>query len=275
MCLLHAVLAVITLGIGNVSLQGSMFQTSIRFEVWVDGVFRDASGLSESELQSSRSYRLVPYFERAGGLPVTALTALFFGLTAFFHLGNGALWSDFYIRELTRCRTPLRWLEYAITAPLMYVLIVYGLGVRDWNTLVLGGTLISITMPFGYWVELLARPLAPDRWSRPLRRRLYPYALGHAPQASAWLVVIVGFYDSFGYDPDKIPAFVHAILWSEVVLFFSFGLASLVAQAGRPSQFYRGEILFQLLSLVSKAVLGLLLLVYVLRLDDVQEVYER
>jgi hypothetical protein len=125
-------------------------------------------------------------------------------------------------------------------------------------------------MPFGYWTERIARPASPDAWARPLRVRLAPWALGHVPQAVAWAAVLVQYYDG-DIDP---PAFVDAILWGELVLFSSFAGASLLSQLAPPRLFYRGEIAFQVLSLVSKGLLGGLLLTNVLMLSTFDEIYE-
>ena len=67
---------------------------------------------------------------------------------------------------------------------------------------------------------------------------------------------------------------MYVILWAELALFFSFGLGSLVSQLAPPRYFYRGELLFQVLSLVSKGLLGGLLLSQVLMLSRFEEAYD-
>ena len=59
------------------------------------------------------------------------------------------------------------------------------------------------------------------------------------------------------------------------MLFFAFGAATLVAQCGPPDRFYRGELVFQLLSFVSKGALGGLLLGNVLVRSRFEEAFER
>jgi len=132
--------------------------------------------------------------------------------------------------------------------------------------------LIAITMPFGYWVEVGARPRSPDCWNKPLCDRLMPWFLGHIPQVAVWLIIIMQFYDGTETS-ERTPTFVHAILWGELVLFSSFAAASLVSQIWPPKFFYRGELIFQVLSLVSKGLLGALMLAFVLMLSSFEEVY--
>ena len=214
-----------------------------------------------------------PIYVDAGTLPYTVIVALFFALSCLFHALNATVLRPFYLSQLERCYTPTRWVEYFFSAPLMIVAIGYALGIRDRSLLWTIATLVAITMPFGYWVEVVARPCpCLDAWTQPLSIRLFPWIVGHVPQLVAWLVIILQFYD--GADPDdKAPDFVHVILWSELVLFFSFGLASLWSQLTTPRYFYQGELLFQFLSLASKGLLGGLLLSNVLMLSRFEDLY--
>ena len=65
-----------------------------------------------------------------------------------------------------------------------------------------------------------------------------------------------------------IPSFVYVILWVELVLFFSFGFVALAQLLLPPKHFWRGELAFQVLSLVSKGLLGILLISNVLVLSS-------
>ena len=269
---IHALLCVVTLTAGNAALTVPVYRTSLDFQVYnaTDGTFVSQRGKAVED--EGDAWRLVPYYEARGSLAVTVATAAFFLLSAGFHVGNAFVWRAFYLDALADCRSPTRWIEYFFSAPLMFVLIAYGLGVRGRTELVQGATLVAITMPFGYWTELLARPASLDAWRAPLRVRLAPWALGHVPQTVAWAGVILQFYDN-GWDLSKVPAFVHAILWAELVLFFSFGGAALLAQLAPPRHFARGEVAFQALSLASKATLGVLLLWNVLMLSRFDDIY--
>jgi hypothetical protein len=256
MAAFHAVLAGTTLAVGKVGLAVPVYRT----------------GLDFVEYGSGQAWDLIPVHVRAGGLPLTVLAALFFLLSSAFHLLNCTLLRRFYLRELARCRTPTRWVEYTLSAPVMMLIIAYSLGVRERNVLLAVAALTASTMPFGYWVEREGRPASLEEWSRPLRERLLPWLLGHIPQLAAWAIILLQFFDS-GFDPvDRAPWWVHLILWAELLLFLSFGVASVLSQAGPPRLFYRGELLFQVLSLVSKGLLGVVLLANVLmrsRFDDV------
>ena len=248
----HLALLVTTLAAGNLGLGAPLYKTQLDF-VRLDANCSTCTG-----------WMLVPHYARAGTLPLTWLVALFFALTSAFHFGNAFFWREFYLSQLERCYTPTRWIEYFLSAPVMIVLIGFTLGVRDRSMLIALAALVATTMPFGYVVEAFARPLSETAWDTPLWWQLLPWAIGHVPQLAAWLIILLQFHDS-RYDPDDITtSWVYGILYVEVILFFSFGVASAVSHWGTPRHYYRGEILFQVLSLVSKGLLGGLLLANVL-----------
>ena len=226
-----------------------------------------------NESDASAGWDLTPLYVRApGGLPLTPLVASFFLLSSLAHLLNATLLRRFYLDQLERCYTPTRWVEYFFSAPLVQLLVAVSLGVRDRSLLIAMVALIAITMPFGYWVEMIGRPRSAKAWQRPLCQRLFPWVLGHVPQVAAWGLLLAHFYASD--QRQRIPAFVHAILWGELVFFFSFGVASLLGQVRPPDRFYESELLFQVLSLVSKGFLGGILLVNVLMLSSFDDLYE-
>tara|TARA_B110000046_G_scaffold182101_1_gene215448 strand:- start:709 stop:1638 length:930 start_codon:yes stop_codon:yes gene_type:complete len=259
MALFHATLAVTTLALGKWELRVPVYKTGLDFV---------------ERQPPSVGWDLIPVYVEAGSLPFTLLVALFFALTGLAHLLNATLWRAWYLHELARCRTPTRWLEYAVTAGLMMLLIAYTLGLRERALLACVAVLVSVTMPFGYWVEVVSRPASPDAWAQPLTYRLFPWFLGNVPQATAWGVVVLQFYTSALTASDRAPAFVHAILWSELLLFFSFGFVSLGTQLAPPRRFYQGELAFQVLSLGSKGLLGGLLLANVLMRSRFEEIFE-
>lgn len=255
MVLFHSILAAVTLGAGRTDLKVQTYKTVLTFQR------RNGTG-----------FDLIPRHEPDGFLYLTILTATFFVLSALFHLLNATLLRRLYIGELQRCRTPTRWIEYTLSAPIMMLLIAYSLGLRERMLLLAVAALIATTMPFGYWIETRSRPVSLKAWATPLSHRLLPWWLGHIPQVAAWTIVIVQFYG--GIDSDSpVPWFVYVILWVEFVLFFSFGVASLLSQWSTPDRFYRGELLFQVLSLVSKGLLGILLLSNVLMLSRFDDVF--
>jgi hypothetical protein len=262
MSLFHATLCAVTLVAGNRELSVPLYKTVIDF------VVRDPA------LGNDAGWDLVPAYRESGALALTWLVAAFFFISSLFHFLNATLLRAYYLRELAQCRTPTRWIEYFFSAALMMALIAYTLGVRERGVLLSATVLVATTMPFGYWTEAIARPASPDEWTEPFAYRIVPWVIGHVPQVTAWFLVVLQFYDGVADTNDVVPWFVHLILWGELLLFFSFGFVQLYAQAMPPKFYYRGELAFQTLSLVSKGLLGLLLLTNVLMLSRFEEIYE-
>ena len=192
MALFHAGLAATVLLVGNRELTVPLYRTVLNFTYTTNQTDED-----------DRAWELIPQFERGGDLPFTALTAAFFLLSALFHTLNATLLRGYYLRMLADCYTPTRWIEYSLSAPVLFALVAYAMGVRDRALLIALCTLVAVTMPFGAWVEVHARPATPYAWRAPLWWRLLPRAIGHVPQLAAWGLVVLQFYT--GQDADRAP----------------------------------------------------------------------
>lgn len=251
MSLFHFSLMCLTFFVGDVSLSVPLWENGVGLNTNGSGTGFLAPSLSRSDLS----------------FPLTVSTALFFFLSAFFHFGNAALWYDAYTRLLRRKVSPFRWGEYFLSATTMILLISVVSGVLDVSRLVLIASLIATTMTFGLVTELVSIPSpCEDEWTSPLSLRLVPHLLGYIPQITAWVEIMRTFYSSSG-EGGGPPAFVYAIVWIELLLFFSFGFIQLYVLLRPPSHYERGEYMYQVASLVSKGTLGVILLTNVLFLS--------
>ena len=258
MFLFHTLLAFVTLFFGNVDLKAPLYKTDMNFTI---------------QQNTTPAWDLVPTYEYANvDFYFTVITSIFFIISAVFHLGNATLWKHFYFAELQECRVPTRWIEYFFSASVMMLLLAYGAGIRDVMLLVAVASLVATTIPFGHWTEVCARPKNLDEWTLPLSQRLLPYALGHFPQIVAWGIVLFSVYDES--DIERIPSFVLIIIWSQLLLFFSFGMVQLWQQSSKPRAYVKGEVAYQFLSLISKGVLGGLLIANVLVLSNYNEIFD-
>ena len=267
MFLFHTAFASMTLVMGNGELRAPLYRTELTFV---------RKNMSDPNVDvNSPNFELVPKYVESGYLPLTILVSVFFFLSAFAHFGNAVLWRKFYEYELERCRVTTRWIEYFFSAPLMILLVGYNAGVREYLLLFSLAGLIASTMPFGYITELLAEPASESTWTRSVGYRVVSHLLGYIPQMVAWLVILINFYeeDTGGVDQSP-PAFVYVIIWLQLILFFSFGVVQVVQIMLPPNVFYKGEIAYQWLSLISKGLLGSLLLANVLVLGSFEEIYQ-
>ena len=192
MTLFHSGLVALTLILGNRDLSVPIFKTDIEFR-YTDNETEVASGSDDS-----RPWELYPVYKEGGTLPLTWLVALFFMLSAFFHLLNATILRKYYLSNLAECLSPTRYTEYTFSAAVMQLLIAYTLGVRERMLIVSAAVLVGITMPFGYWTEMIARPSGPDTWEKPFMVRIFLWVIGYIPQVTAWIIVIWNFYDEDG-----------------------------------------------------------------------------
>lgn len=206
----------------------------------------------------------------ASPLPYRQLAVLFSLLSCFFHFGNAFLWRRVYYGFLEQARNPVRWLEYGLSAPCMFICLAWPAGMSHKATLATSAVLIAVTMAFGDLAEDANRP-APqsDTWAEPLMwKRLKAHALGWVPQSVAWytLLDVFSFTLSQGPDGDEArgpPEWVQALGVIQLLLFSSFGIVQFVLiRFGRPSHYVYGEYAYNLLSLVSKGTLSVMLVGY-------------
>lgn len=116
-----------------------------------------------------------------------------------------------------------RWLEYAISAPVMFAIICILSGIREVYLLVALAGLISTTMSFGQFQDVLFR--------NNLEKYFYiqPFWEGFWPFAIAWSIVICEFFRAVLNAGRPIPSFVYAIIWVLLVLYSAFAMVQYVA----------------------------------------------
>ena len=266
MAVLHTCLAITTIVVGNRSLAPPLYATDVDF---VENVNRTADDIRRGVPR----FELVPNVVQVGSFPLTWLVFAFFACSSVGHSGNAFVWRKFYERQLAQCLAPTRYIEYALSAPIMFVLISFTAGIRLYEPLVALAVLISTTMAFGYLGDLLARPDADaSAWALPFGQRMFPFAVGFLPYAGAFSVLFASFYDQSA-SADRAPWFVHVVIWVQFALFSTFAIVPIVQQSRAPRFYYQGEIAFQVLSLASKATLGILFLVNVLVLGSFAEAF--
>lgn len=198
-------------------------------------------------------------------LPMTWLVAIFFFLSAFFHFGNAILWWKYYISYMEEQQSPFRWMEYTLSASVMILIVSYSAGIRIDIDLLMVFVLIATTMFFGHLTEVInKKSKTEDKWVLPLGQRLTPHIMGYLPQIAAWFVIVYMFMSNSG----NAPAFVAAIIWTELALFFSFGFVQLFVLLRPPSKYVQGEIAYQTLSLLSKGLLGVIMMINVIFLGS-------
>ena len=170
-------------------------------------------------------------------------------------------------------------------------------GLVDDFLLLCGFVLISATMHYGFFAEELCRPMydsvsgKPTVWIKARDRpdtlflnwipclapfeRLFPNLLGWLPYSTIWFIFVFQFLSNATDEETgrSAPAFVWAILGSQLVLFSCFGFVSIVNLSWYtgPSFFYWSEFTYVLLSFIAKGALGAILILSVLIFSSFEE----
>lgn len=251
-------------------ITGSQFRTLFRLNV-AAAVFQGASaaaifGLIDGGDTAYPFYTNYPLPSGNEGKPIFGpdskvafnlnvgwLSGVFLALSAIDHLLVCTCFKSVYERGLSKNYNVFRWIEYALSASLMRVLVGILSGVTDLHMQFLQFGLTAVTMLFGLVFELENKK---NRLSAHDKIRWYLYWLGFIPHVFSWTVVLAFFFYSLSTgDP---PGFVYAIIFIIFFLDLSFavvlGLQWLAKGCFRP--YVNGEIAFIILSFTSKNLLA-------------------
>lgn len=173
-------------------------------------------------------------------------------LSAFFHF-VAVIFRQFYKRNVSEGVNILRWVEYSISAPIMIVVIALVNGVTSLQTLILIFFTMSTVMLIGYVQELF------DSNRYPTNVRITPHLIGWIPYICVWIVIFITFGTSVMNSPSKPPEFVYAIVFTLFFLFTTFGINQLLYIVGSVQSYQTSEIVYVVLSFVSKLTLSWIL----------------
>jgi len=188
-----------------------------------------------------------PELEELFSYPLGPAVALFSLLSAFFHLLVASPWGwPRYQRELAARRNRFRWVEYALSASLMIVLIAGLTGVTDVVALLALFGVNAAMILFGWLMETERDPGPGVDWT--------PFVFGCLAGAVPWIGI--GVY-LIGAGSD-VPGFVYGIFVSLFAFFNCFALNQWLQYraVGRWSDYLHGERTYIVLSFVAKSALA-------------------
>lgn len=161
--------------------------------------------------------------------------------------------------DVPRLSYKFRWIEYAISAPLMLVLIAILCGLHELYQLIMLAGLMATVMIFGWYGDRayeFQSQGSPTVWP-------HPTYMGFIPYLFAWGCVIASFYQVLSQAQQKPPQFVYYVVIIMFVFYSLFGITQLYFLIWRHTedallnvQTYDGTL--HLLSVCSKLTLALL-----------------
>lgn len=187
----------------------------------------------------------------AFSLNVGWLTGVFLGLSALDHLLVCTIFKGPYEKGLSNHYNIFRWIEYALSASLMRIIVGLLSGVTDLHTMVLQFGLTATTMIFGLVFELENRERRNSQ-----HVKWYLYWIGFIPHIFSWSVILGYFF--YSLSKGSPPAFVYSIIFIIFILDLMFPvILGLQWNAKRCFRSYvNGEIAFIILSFTSKNLLA-------------------
>ena len=252
------------------------------------GVLANFTGTPEDEVP-------VAVLVQSGSIHTGAATAGFFALSALAHglwvatAGSRFLYTKLF-GWLDDSFAPLRWLEYSLSAPLMFFILSAISGGRNEAELSQGFLLISVTMSFGYLQELFSRAEPGSNGARWVGQRddnrfanyvyrMQPFVIGLFPYFGAWANLIALYIrtlqdvDELYGDrvDDVVPSFILLAVWTTFLTFSSFTFVQLFYQYFAPRYYWQTEPWYCILSATSKSCLGAILLANVLVLSSAED----
>jgi hypothetical protein len=176
--------------------------------------------------------------------------ALFFGLSAFFHLlvSSRSLFPK-YAAGLRRNQNIFRWVEYSLSSSVMIFLIAQLNGISDYAALLaLFGVNVSMIL-FG-WLQ--------EKYTQPGDGQWLPFIFGCIAGIVPWLIVVIQLLSPGGPADSSAPGFVYGIVISLFVFFNCFALVQYkqYRAKGKWANYLRGEKTYIILSLVAKSLLA-------------------
>lgn len=184
-------------------------------------------------------------------LPFAQLIALFFFLSAGFHLLVATIRKNQYQDELKQGINRFRWYEYSISASIMMVAIAMLAGVYELSLLLSIFFFTAIMNLLGLVMEVHNQTTKKTNW--------LSYILGCVAGIVPWVIVGIYFWGTASESgASAIPTFVYWIYVS-IFLFFNAFAVNMVLQykkIGKWKDYLYGEKSYIVLSLVAKTLLA-------------------
>ena len=192
---------------------------------------------------------LVPATKELFSLNLPLLIAVFFFLSAFFHLYIATFGARSYQQQLQKGMNKMRWFEYSLSASVMMVAISLLVGIYDFMSLLMIFGLTAIMNLMGLVMEVHNQTTKETNW--------LSFNIGTLAGLLPWTAV--AFYMWYGAQQGSAaPTFVYFIFVS-IFLFFSCFAGNMYLQykkKGPWKNYLYGEKTYIILSLVAKTLLA-------------------
>lgn len=193
--------------------------------------------------------KLEPAASTLFSIQMPLLIAVFFLLSAFFHLLIATIYNRRYNHDLALGINKLRWAEYSLSASVMMVAIALLVGVYDLASLLMIFVLVAIMNLMGLVMEIHNQSTVKTKW--------VSFYVGCLAGAVPWIVVAIYLWLGAS-NGSRAPTFVYWIFVSIFAFFTCFALNMVLQykKVGPWREYLYGERVYIILSLVAKSLLA-------------------
>ncbi len=177
------------------------------------------------------------------------VVAGFLLLSALAHLIVSTLWWRRYLHDLAEGCNPARWVEYALSASVMIVLIAQLVGISD---------VAALAALFGVNAAMILFGWLQEHYERPGGGGWLPFSFGCLAGVVPWAVIAVYLLSPGSSSSASPPGFVYGIFVSLFLFFNIFAVNQWLQYRaiGRWRDYLHGERVYILLSLFAKSALA-------------------
>ena len=203
----------------------------------------------------------------------------FFLVTAFFHLlyATNGFGTGLYLNAIKNNNNYFRWMEYAISATIMIVIINLISGVKSLDANILSAISAMMVMLQGNSVEVsLKQKHYSGSKKKPNRDYIIPTVTGWVLLTGIFAIIIKNFFQRISEVKDagfNIPSWIPGVIFPTILWYVSFGIVQLV-QISKGGDYRKYEYTYLILSLLSKAFLGIYLAFGLTQREDTEDTEE-
>lgn len=179
-------------------------------------------------------------------IKIAPFVAIFFLLSALFQgITTVGKYNDVYNAQIRSGINYFRWYEYSLSSSVMIVIIAMFTGAYDWALLLCIFALNATMNLFGLLMEQINQTRTEVSWLS----FIYGCVCGLPP----WIIVFVGLFSG-----DSPPGFVYGIFVAYLIMFNTFPVNMILQykKFGKWADYMYGELIYIVLSLVAKTLLG-------------------
>lgn len=256
----------------SLNLWSGLGHLALAIAIGVAGNISLRPTLYTSDLQYSSNGLLPPTYTGTfvdtsySTFPLTILTVVAYSVSAFFSFGTVFLWPNFYLTQLEKLASPVRWTSHIVSSTFLVLVVAFIAGVQNLYML-LGVASMQITSKILLALtETYSRPASnDDTWELSNAIiRAKPHLVAFVPFSFLWVVILMQFANG-------VSCLAKPAVWAVIFAYFAFSVFYFLPQIFQifnlPSMWVTGEGRFIMLEIACNVTMGILLLLSVLRSD--------